>query len=1554
VSEMVQTPRGAGTIVESDTVRGRTSHLVAGIGFKQWFPETQVRVASLEDGYMPIPEDEFPGNPYGEALPAMPPEGMDPEMEPGMEMGGPEEGIGDILDGLSEFAATGELSPEDQIQYSGSPDEGPIYASRDADGYFLGGPGDHVDDSNSVRLPYNPDPQHDATYSTPDASWGPGEYTIDADERLHPSNSLTLNDVPHSEAGDEPGPANHLFAAQQCEFCGQPGHSWEVHPEAHADVAAWDRERAGLEEPFGQHFPQAALSDREAALRLYGPAPKLGSKYATPLLYQAADHFNDPVQMFRDDSHGFIERRGSNYSENDAELDRYAALLDSDRTIRTAAWNDVQRKAKRLRREGKVAVKDIGPDRIYATVQGDTGTYETMITKGSSLGGYDAYGPHGGQQVGNWHCSCKWGNWAFKRRFTFIGRLCSHGLASYWEMQAAHNTDDRYVDKRRNKVKTKRAWVADADDRPVHRDRGLGEIIDHYGPHDKIDREQEFDRRTDLAQEYAEATDLPGDADDVPLGYYARRTADFLRTTPRGMVPQLNHIPREREHSTVDVTSLDDTDMLGAAAEGTEREAAMLVGRRVVAWIVDEVLPQFEEWYKRNHGRQLDQARPTEASQAAAEFAHEVGLDQATTEMLQEFINQDFGPEDMEDEEPTEEIKHFTAAAGRYLLLSARTAAPYDPMDLLNPSPTAGEYDSQNPMLVPFNGLQTGNPMTDPLTGPGAGYAADSPGGTGLPWIQDGAGGGAPEIGLNTNPGGTTQAPANPGTTQAAPEVDLAAAETDTAGGGSTYTVKPGDTLSDIAAENGLGSDWQSLYDTNRDVVGDDADLILPGQELTLPGGEHDGTGAAPGPSTAPVQGPGLNGDAPAAPTSTAPEGAATDVTSLAGGGSGGSSGAPSVPDLIMPTGPSTNTSTELTGSHHLASDESLINHLRDLSSRGVEAKDYGSMAQRNSDVRKTVDELRDRGYDANQLVAAISRTAAPTVMPASGGYATIPADNGGESESVSGGSQTDPEASQVQSPTDQAATGGAPDLGGIGADFMQMLPGLASGIGGGIGAIGDALSGMGGGAAGLGGLASGVGGALSGILGAKFADGESDEPLLGYNPPEGTQVPTGFAGSGPDKQSWASSSEDYVEEYESDLREDIDSFDGNITRYSAFDAAMRQASAFDDYANWAYAKSGGSQDASDWDSVEAFLSESEGRQDGVTSLEPARDLIKNHLEFRASRQPYYAAGNSGYFGVGAQPGYPSADGLSHSNGAANLKGVTKPKKIKPPKPPALHQAPPQPAQLFQPPPQGGAPLAQPRQPMVQGPGGSGVNALGKPKRTEGGIARQGQQLQAGVLNSAFGEMGVPDPGMVAAYGHEPQYHEAGAFPTVMGGGQPGYSGVPDYQPPNPTQHLGGFGWDPLPGQNGAPNEVPLVRQAGPVDAFGSKMLAAHMGTAAPQQQDGQYYQPVVQQHIAHDQQAAQAMGEYRTPHVASYGQTNDASDVVRQFQAQMGGGWMSDYQPTGPGGGYGMGMPDNARTAGRVYSLAEQAALEQEQHLHGARNLGELDLRGTHYLGEA
>jgi nucleoid-associated protein YgaU len=55
-------------------------------------------------------------------------------------------------------------------------------------------------------------------------------------------------------------------------------------------------------------------------------------------------------------------------------------------------------------------------------------------------------------------------------------------------------------------------------------------------------------------------------------------------------------------------------------------------------------------------------------------------------------------------------------------------------------------------------------------------------------------------------------------------------------GGGdeeTSYTVKSGDTLSKIGQHHGVA--WRDIHEANRDVIGDNPDLIKPGQKLRIP-----------------------------------------------------------------------------------------------------------------------------------------------------------------------------------------------------------------------------------------------------------------------------------------------------------------------------------------------------------------------------------------------------------------------------------------------------------------------------------------------------------------------------------------------------------------------------------------------------------------------------------------------------------------------------------------------------------------------------------------------
>jgi len=66
-------------------------------------------------------------------------------------------------------------------------------------------------------------------------------------------------------------------------------------------------------------------------------------------------------------------------------------------------------------------------------------------------------------------------------------------------------------------------------------------------------------------------------------------------------------------------------------------------------------------------------------------------------------------------------------------------------------------------------------------------------------------------------------------------EVNAAAAPAAPASTGTTYTVKPGDTLSKIAKERyGDASEWKKIHQANKERI-KDPDKIQPGWTLNLP-----------------------------------------------------------------------------------------------------------------------------------------------------------------------------------------------------------------------------------------------------------------------------------------------------------------------------------------------------------------------------------------------------------------------------------------------------------------------------------------------------------------------------------------------------------------------------------------------------------------------------------------------------------------------------------------------------------------------------------------------
>ena len=128
-----------------------------------------------------------------------------------------------------------------------------------------------------------------------------------------------------------------------------------------------------------------------------------------------------------------------------------------------------------------------------------------------------------------------------------------------------------------------------------------------------------------------------------------------------------------------------------------------------------------------------------------------------------------------------------------------------------------------------------------------------------------------------------------------------------------TWTVRPGDTLSSIAAALGVRGGWQALYAANRQVIGANPDVIRTGTALVAPGGTAGQPGRtapqasvpqkAPAPAKAPASGPRASvsgtGTPPPATTRPAPAGSPGPArsprrTPVSGGGLAAASVMPS------------------------------------------------------------------------------------------------------------------------------------------------------------------------------------------------------------------------------------------------------------------------------------------------------------------------------------------------------------------------------------------------------------------------------------------------------------------------------------------------------------------------------------------------------------------------------------------------------------------------------------------------------------------------------------
>ncbi|MET9863536.1 LysM peptidoglycan-binding domain-containing protein [Streptomyces smyrnaeus] len=81
---------------------------------------------------------------------------------------------------------------------------------------------------------------------------------------------------------------------------------------------------------------------------------------------------------------------------------------------------------------------------------------------------------------------------------------------------------------------------------------------------------------------------------------------------------------------------------------------------------------------------------------------------------------------------------------------------------------------------------------------------------------------------------GSAHAAPAPAKVQQQAQSAQAAAQAKTEQEPSSYTVVSGDTLYKIAVDHDIKGGWSTLYKANKETIGGDADLIRPGQKLTL------------------------------------------------------------------------------------------------------------------------------------------------------------------------------------------------------------------------------------------------------------------------------------------------------------------------------------------------------------------------------------------------------------------------------------------------------------------------------------------------------------------------------------------------------------------------------------------------------------------------------------------------------------------------------------------------------------------------------------------------
>lgn len=102
---------------------------------------------------------------------------------------------------------------------------------------------------------------------------------------------------------------------------------------------------------------------------------------------------------------------------------------------KTASWDDIMAKAKRLIQSGNVTLLRNGYNNVVAHVIGDHGEYQCEISRDDPES----------RAITQWTCECPWDQYAFQRTRQwkkYEARPCAHVLAAYWKSQGTPLDED--------------------------------------------------------------------------------------------------------------------------------------------------------------------------------------------------------------------------------------------------------------------------------------------------------------------------------------------------------------------------------------------------------------------------------------------------------------------------------------------------------------------------------------------------------------------------------------------------------------------------------------------------------------------------------------------------------------------------------------------------------------------------------------------------------------------------------------------------------------------------------------------------------------------------------------------------------------------------------------------------------------------------------------------------------------------------------------------------------------------------------------------------------